>query len=72
VAVSAAIAAVLLSAPLFCGNIIHMAHPAMAMAGSTVSRASELPNDHPAIRIAVPSPDGAADCRASHKKGPTA
>jgi hypothetical protein len=34
-----------------------MAQPAMAMAaGSTASRASDLPNDHPAILIAVPSP----------------
>src|SRR5438094_1236973 len=33
-----------------------MAQPAMAMAGSTASRASDFPNDHPAILIAVPSP----------------
>src|SRR5213076_2725036 len=44
------------SASLACGSISHMAQPAMAMAGSTASRASDFPNDHPAILIAVPSP----------------
>src|SRR5437868_15440526 len=44
------------SASLACGSINHMAQPAMAMAGSTTSRASDFPNDHPAILIAVSSP----------------
>ena len=48
-----------------------MAQPAMAMAGSTASRASDFPNDHPAILIAVPSPGSTGDCRAAHEKSHT-
>ena len=44
------------SASLACGSINQMAQPTMAMAGSIASRASDLPNDHPAILMAVPSP----------------
>ena len=49
-----------------------MAQPAIAMAGSTASRASDFPNDHPAILMAAPSPGGTGDCRAAHEKSPTA
>src|SRR5215207_10547188 len=56
------------SASLACGSINHMAQPAMAMAGSTAHRASDLLNDHPAILIAVPSPGSTGDCRAAHEK----
>jgi hypothetical protein len=48
-----------------------MAQPAMAIAGSTASRASEFPNDHPAILMAAPSPGSAGDCRAAHEKSHT-
>jgi len=48
-----------------------MAQPAMAMAGSTASRASDFPNDHPAILITVPSPGSTGDCRAAHEKSHT-
>src|SRR4051812_38931066 len=48
-----------------------MAQPAMAMAGSAASRASDFPNDHPAILIAVSSPGSADDGRAAHEKSPT-
>jgi hypothetical protein len=41
------------------------------MAGSTASRASDFPNDHSAILIAVPSTGGVGDCRAAHEKSPT-
>src|SRR5829696_1935802 len=56
------------SASLACGSINHMAQPAMAMAGSTASRASDLPNDHPAILIAVPSPAAPAIAAPRTKK----
>jgi hypothetical protein len=46
-------------------------HPAIATAGSTMSRASARPNDRPAILIAAPSSGGAGECRAAHKKSPT-
>src|SRR6185437_15697952 len=40
----------------------------MAIAGSTASRASDFPNDHPAILIAVSSPGAPAiPCRARKK-----
>jgi catechol 2,3-dioxygenase-like lactoylglutathione lyase family enzyme len=48
-----------------------MAQPAIAMAGSAASRASDFPNDHPAILIAVSSPASPGDCRAAHEKSPT-
>jgi hypothetical protein len=48
-----------------------MTQPAMAIAGSTASRASDFPNDHPAILIAVPSPGSTGDCRAAHEKSHT-
>jgi catechol 2,3-dioxygenase-like lactoylglutathione lyase family enzyme len=38
------------------------------MAGSAASRASDFPNDHPAILIAVSSPGSPGDCRAAHEK----
>jgi hypothetical protein len=41
------------------------------MAGSAASRASNIPNDHPAIFIAASSPGGAGKGRAAHEKGPT-
>jgi hypothetical protein len=48
-----------------------MAHPAIAMAGSTARRASNFPNDHPAILIPSPSPGSVGDCRAAHEKSHT-
>src|SRR6059058_2488260 len=54
------------SASLACGSINHMAQPAMAMAGSTASRASAFPNDHPAILIAASLPGSVGDRRAAH------
>src|SRR5438445_13108247 len=59
------------SASLACGSINHMAQPAMAMAGSTASRASAFPNDHPAILIAASSPGSVGDRRAPHEKSLT-
>jgi len=59
-----------LSASLGQGSSIQAAHPAIAIVGSTMRRASALPNDRPAIRIAAPSSGGAGDCRAAHEKKP--
>jgi hypothetical protein len=46
------------SASLGPGSSIQIAHPAIAMAGKTSSRACAAPNDHPAIIMAKPSSGG--------------
>ena len=53
-----------LSASLGQGSSIQAAHPAIAIAGSTMSRASARPNDRPAILMAASS-GGDGDCRAA-------